>query len=145
MANDKQIVDDMFQDTLIKIWKAIPNYREQNKFSSWIFSVAHNIAIDYSRKHKSQDKMFDQTMEYDQINLVDPHDEIVAKETEMRVKRLIDTLPDNQRQVFLLRQHGELAFKEIAEIMKQPLSTVLSHMHYAVKKLKKELREENAA
>ena len=75
--------------------------------------------------------------------LISTDDEVILKETVKRINSSVQNLSDKQKQVFTLRQHGELSFKEIAKIMNEPMNTVLSHMRYAVKKIKKQLDEEN--
>ena len=74
---------------------------------------------------------------------VNPQQEVELKETKDLLLEAVEKLSDKQKQVFLLRQHGELSFKEIASLTEQSLNTVLSHMHYSVKKIRKILREQN--
>lgn len=133
----------MFQETMIKVWKGIINYREKERFSSWLFSIAHNVAIDNNRKHKRENLILDKNNETEQINNDTPLNILTAKETANSIEKTVHELPEKQKQVFLLRQHGEMTFREIADLMNEPINTVLSHMRYAVNKLKKELREEN--
>ena len=73
-----------------------------------------------------------------------PENHFDAEEMKIMITNVVNSLPEKQKNVFLLRQHGELTFKEISEITKEPLNTVLSHMNYAVKKIKLFLRENNA-
>ncbi|PKL90021.1 MAG: hypothetical protein CVV23_01390 [Ignavibacteriae bacterium HGW-Ignavibacteriae-2] len=144
MSGSRVAAEDLLQDTLIKAWKAIPKYKEQNKFSSWLFSIAHNIAMDSYRKNKVR-AIIKYTDEQDN----EPGSEslqynIETEELKNIIIESIETLSEKQQHVFLLRQHSGMSFKEIAEATDQPLNTVLSHMNYAVKKLKKILREKNA-
>lgn len=119
------------------MWQAMPAYSEQNKFSSWLFSIAHNTAMDALRK-KLKEKLFDDSEDTELLpGRNNPHIELIGKETEEKISKAVDTLPVKQREVFLLRINGELTFKEIAAITGEPLNTVLSHMHYSVKKIKK--------
>jgi len=144
-ANNNEIAEDMFQDTLTKAWKGLRRYQEESKFSSWLFAIAHNVAMDYVRKSSIENKYFTYTDNLENIDFSNPLSEMVAIETEERIQKAICELSEKQKQVFVLRQHSGIKFKEIAKIMKEPLSTVLSHMNYAIKKIKNELREENAA
>jgi len=128
--------DDLFQETIIKVWKGFNSYNEQNKFSSWLFSIAHNVAVDSikSRSTRSRQASLDEIM-----NLADdynPHKKYVAQETRAMIMSAVDNLTDKQKEVFLLRMHSSMQFKEIAEVTKQPLNTVLGHMHYAVLKIR---------
>lgn len=131
------IADDLFQETLIKVWKGFNSYNEQNKFPSWLFSIAHNVVVDSikSRAVRSKQSSIDEISNYADDN--NPHKKFVANETKAMIMSAVDTLPDKQKEVFLLRLHGGLQFKEIAELTKQPLNTVLGHMHYAVSKIRK--------
>ena len=134
--------EDLFQETLIRVWKGLKTYNEKNKFSSWLFSIAHNTAIDLLRSPVS--KYTGQTLESAIINTNEdnPHNTLVAKETSELVMSAVNELPEKQKEVFLLRQHSGMTFKEIAETTNQPLNTVLGHMHYAVSKIRKKMSEE---
>ena len=129
--------DDLFQETLTKVWKGFNSYDEQNKFSSWLFSIAHNVAVDSikSRSVRNTHLSMVEINNYPDEN--NPHKKLVEKETREMIMSAVDTLSDKQREVFLLRLHGGMQFKEIAELTKQPLNTVLGHMHYAVSKIRK--------
>jgi len=143
-CGDREKAEDLLQETLIKIWKNIPKYQEREKFSSWIFSIAHNVSVDYYRKNSVR-KIVSHT---DDMDVLMHSDDIPSNfEKKEQLKLLNDALSllsESQKEVFLLRQHGEMTFREIAKLTNQPLNTVLSHMNYAVKKLKKLLRTENA-
>ena len=135
--------EEMFQETMIKAWKGIRKYNDQKKFSSWLFTIAHNVAMDSLRYRKNKKAILNLDEVTNQSTHQSPDDEVVLKETVIRINNSVQKLSDKQKQVFTLRQHGELSFKEIAKIMNEPLNTVLSHMRYAVKKIKKQLDEEN--
>ena len=134
--------EDLFQETLIRVWKGFNSYNEQNKFPSWLFSIAHNVAIDLLRSPAS--KFTGQSLEsvISKTNEDNPHNIIVAKETSELVMSAVNELSGKQKEVFLLRQHSGMTFKEIAETTNQPLNTVLGHMHYAVSKIRKKMSKE---
>ena len=134
--------EDLFQETLIKVWKGFKSYNEQNKFSSWLFSIAHNVAVDSIRREsaKLQFRSFDEVQTFTSDN--NPHNTIVEKETNELVMAAVSTLSEKQKQVFLLRQHSGMTFKEISKVTNQPLNTVLGHMHYAVTRIRKKLSKE---
>ena len=134
--------EDLFQETLIKVWKGFKSYNEQNKFSSWLFSIAHNVAVDSIRKESAKPpvRSYDDVQTFASDN--NPHSNFVEKETNELVMAAISTLSDKQKQVFLLRQHSDMTFKEISEVTNQPLNTVLGHMHYAVTGIRKKLSKE---
>ncbi len=133
------LAEDLFQETLIKVWKGLTNYNEQNKFSSWLFSIAHNVAVDSARSKDVRNKYMLPNDSYSYQSISNPHTDFVANETRKILMSAVNTLPDKQKEVFLLRLHSGMQFKEIAEITKQPLNTVLGHMHYAVSKIRKKV------
>ena len=134
--------EDLFQETLIRIWKGFNSYDERNKFSSWLFSIAHNVATDSVRSLKIRNRISSLEDSKEFSNRDNPHKDLVEKEMYELVMNAVDELSESQREVFLLRQHSGMTFKEIADELKQPLNTVLSHMHYAVTRIRKKLRKE---
>ncbi len=143
LSGDYNEAEDLFQDTLIRVWSYLPRYKHQNKFASWLFSIAHNVTIDSERKKKVRELVYYTDELPEHITTENPDSLLIANEVEREVENVLKSLPKKQRQVFLLRQHSGMSFKEIAEVMQQPLNSVLSHMHYAASKLKKVLKEKN--
>ena len=140
LCGDRMNAEDLFQETLIKVWKGFKSYNEQNRFSSWLFSIAHNVAVDSIRKTNNMGYSFEEkTVSVDNDN---PLSTLLEKETNELVIAAVNNLPEKQKQVFLLRQHSEMTFKEISKVTNQPLNTVLGHMHYAVTKIRKKLSKE---
>jgi RNA polymerase sigma-70 factor (ECF subfamily) len=142
-SDSKFIAEELFQETLIKAWKGMRKYNDQKKFSSWLFTIAHNVAMDNLRMKKNKNKFTDIDELKESSSFINPEDQIIRKETIEQINNSVASLSEKQRTVFLLRQNGELSFKEIAESMNEPLNTVLSHMRYAVRKIKKQLENEN--
>ncbi|HEX2962773.1 MAG TPA: sigma-70 family RNA polymerase sigma factor [Ignavibacteriales bacterium] len=144
LTGDKMQAEDAFQETLIKVWKAIGKYDHRDRFSSWLFSIAHNAAMDSIRKNRARINLF----QSDEVEMhssgSNPYSECVGNELKEIMEKIIGGLPEKQRQVFLLREHGGMSFKEISEATGEPLNTVLGHMHYAVEKIKRALRKKNA-
>ena len=135
-CGDRMTAEDLFQEILIKVWKGFNSYNEQNKFSSWLFSIAHNVAIDSikSRSVRNTQTAMDEIINYSDEN--NPHKKLVIQETRKMILSAVDSLTSKQKEVFLLRLHSGMQFKEIAKLTKQPLNTVLGHMHYAVSKIR---------
>ncbi len=140
---NRSIADDLFQDTILKVWKNLKNYDEQNKFSSWLFSIAHNVLVDWARKNKRESA----NKELSEM-IIDVNHNVLQnfelREISELINKKIDLLSTKQKRVFLLRQHSEMTFKEISELTGDSINTVLSHMNYAVKKIRKSMQEENA-
>jgi RNA polymerase sigma-70 factor (ECF subfamily) len=143
LVGNRQSAEDLFQDTFLRVLRALPKYQEEGRFSGWLFGIANNLAVDLRRRKRVQRRYFLDD-EAALTAAIDCHNAVDAEVESAEVMRLIEAalqqLPEKQRQVFLLRQHGELSFKEIAELLGEPLNTVLSHMHYAVTKLRQQLR-----
>lgn len=141
LSCDRSQAEDLLQETLLRAWRAFPRYDHRDKFSSWIFSIAHNTALDARRSAGVREAMVSVADPLERPAVDDPESLALAQELTVRVNELLNALPPKQLRVFLLRQHSDMSFKEIARLTQQPLSTVLGHMHYAVKKLRKLLRD----
>jgi len=151
LVGDRQGAEDIFQDTFLKVIKGLQSYKEQNKFRNWLFGIAHHLAIDFLRKEQRDQKIFI-NRESGQLNeatigeFVDPailpDRKIENKELKQILSRAISQLNLEQRQVFLLREHSDMTFKEIAEMLERPLNTALARMRYALSNLRKILNNE---
>jgi RNA polymerase sigma-70 factor, ECF subfamily len=138
LIGEKSAAEDAFQETLIKAWKGIIKYSDKQKFSSWLFTIAHNCCMDELRKRKP-DKIFSGNEPDDFAGYDDPIKKIEKEELRKMISSAIEKLSVKQKNVFLLRVECGFAFKEIAEITGEQLNTVLSHMNYSIKKIKKTL------
>lgn len=139
-AGNREIAEDLFQETFVKVLQALPAYREQGRFGPWLFGIANRVAVDAWRRERARRRRVVQDpMAVDLA--ADPSllpDRAVEQAQLVRqVERVLASLPEKQRRVFLLRQHGALSFKEIAGVTGEPLNTVLSHMHYAIARLRR--------
>jgi len=141
MLNNREDSEEVFQKTWIKVVEKLKYYNEKGKFSSWLFSIAHNCTIDLLRKTSRKKE----NLSVDEIDFKisakgkNPEDIYVIKEKKNKLKSIIEYLPEEQRETVIMRVYGDLSFKEIAKIQKVSLNTVLGRMHYAVKRIKKEL------
>lgn len=142
-SDSSHVAEELFQETLIKVWKGLKKYNDQKKFSSWLFTIAHNVAMDSLRTKKKNLTFTSLELIEKNKSVLGPDEDIIEKEEIDQIEIIVNSLSVKQREVFLLRQHGEMSFKEIAELTGQPLNTVLSHMRYAVQKIKKKLENEN--
>lgn len=144
LIQDGHEADEVFEETWLRVVAKLPGYRDQGRFSAWLFRLARNIFIDRLRRNRSE-KLF---MELDAENppqipapermgAIHPLD---SREMQEVVAEAVARLPEEQREVFLLRQQ-ELAFKEIAAIQECSLNTVLSRMHYAMRNLRRFILE----
>ena len=135
----RETAEDIFQNTFISVFKNLRSYQDVGKFKAWLFRIAHNQVKDYFKKRKIPELELEENMIVREINVLD---EMITAEIQAKTLALVDKLPEKQKAVFLLRMEGGLSFKEIAEVLKCPLNTAISQMHYAIKKLKSGMSED---
>jgi RNA polymerase sigma-70 factor (ECF subfamily) len=134
------VIDDIFQKTWIKVIKNLEKYKDNQKFSAWLFRISHNETMDYFRKRKREVSIEDSNKEIfysglEKVNSEQPWKEIDKKELKTLLKNCLSELSPAQKEVFLLRQE-EFSFKEIAQIQDISINTALSRMQYALKALR---------
>ena len=142
-VKNKDIADDIFQDTFIKAINSLKKgtYNEEGKFLPWIFRIAHNLIIDHFRRIKNQ-KTVNHREDYNLFDFIEDgsltaEKKIIKKEIFNDLTRLIDLLPDSQKTVLQLRYYEEKSFKEIAELCDISINTALGRMRYALLNLRK--------
>lgn len=149
MVRDREVTEDIFQETFIKVVNVLKSdrYTDEGKFLPWVLRVAHNMVIDHFRRGKkmhllrSDDehdvfariKQTDQNVEQRMVNLQIDED----------VRKLIDTLPPEQREVVVMRTYMNMSFKEIADVTQVSINTALGRMRYALINMRK-LIDKNA-
>ncbi len=144
-VRERQSAEDIFQQTWLKVLKGLPKYEEKGKFSSWLFGIANNCCIDHARTKKRSrvdDGASSEGMDQLRGDDLNPEGTVVKQEQMAVLKKMVERLPLEQKQVVLLRLYGEIPFKEIASIVNSPLNTVLGRMHYAVRNLQKMVKKE---
>jgi RNA polymerase sigma factor (sigma-70 family) len=150
IVKNQQLAEDIFQDTFIKVIRSLKEgkYKDNGKFVSWVIRIAHNLTIDHFRKEKQINTFSNEDYEADIFNskkLSDGtiEDILVEKQIVSEVKLLIEELPEDQKQVILLRHYGGLSFKEIAEQTDVSINTALGRMRYALINLRKLIEQKN--
>ena len=150
MVKDNDVADDIFQDTFIKVVKTIDEgrYSDNGKFLSWVLRIAHNKVIDYFRAQKQAPSVSESSSGYDILGTMrfaerTVEDQIIAEQIDADIKSLVDLLPDEQREVVLLRYFSGLSFKEIAEQTGVSINTALGRMRYALINLRKMIKEKD--
>lgn len=127
--------EDVAQEVFIKVWNSLPGYTPQGSFSSWLYRVTVNAAIDaLRRKHREVplDEPYADPGEK-------PEEGALRKAETLRVRAAIRTLPEGSRTALVLREYEQLSYKEIADILNIPIGTVMSRLNYARQALKKQL------
>lgn len=140
---DRDVCEDVFQDTFVKVIKTLKSksYNEEGKFLPWVMRIAHNLVIDYFRKSKKMPMQRDND-EYSIFSFISdtsPNIEsrIITEQVELDLSRIIEELPDDQKEVLVMRIYQDLSFKEIADLTGVSINTALGRMRYALLNLRK--------
>lgn len=136
MLKHQQDCEDALQDTFRKALQALPTYREERHFKSWLFRIGHNTGIEIIRRRKRIVEMPEAMEDHLDEPTSGPRDLLIQREREDELQDAIAALPQSERAVVLLRLQEELSFKEIAQVLDAPLGTVLARMHKAKKRLR---------
>ena len=152
MVKDDAVADDIFQETFIKAVKVIDEggYTDSGKFLSWVLRIAHNRVLDHFRREKSSRQINQKEAGYDVIGTLrfaenTVEDNIVHNELMETVRRLVEELPEDQREVVRLRYYSKLSFQEIADQTEVSINTALGRMRYALINLRRMIKEKNIA
>ncbi len=150
IVKNHQLAEDVFQDTFIKVIRSLKmgKYTENGKFVSWVLRIAHNLIIDHFRKEKLLNTTSNEDSEYDLFNSSkfsdeNIEDQLIFEQITSDVRRLIDELPDDQREVIIMRHYQGMSFKEIAERTGVSINTALGRMRYALINLRKIIEKNN--
>jgi RNA polymerase sigma-70 factor (ECF subfamily) len=147
-----QLAEDVVQESFVRVVQNAPDFKHEARFTTWIYTITRNLCIDQLRKralrkHPSLDESRGEEGDGPTLGeqTADPRAsverEATGTELKERIARAVDTLPDEQREVFLMREIANLPFKEIAEITGVPENTVKSRMRYALERLQEALSE----
>ncbi|WP_313806392.1 sigma-70 family RNA polymerase sigma factor [Flavobacterium sp.] len=142
-VSDRDVTEDIFQDTFIKVIKTLKakNYNEEGKFLPWVMRIAHNLIVDYFRKNQKM-PYYRETEEFSIFSIMSDNSpniesRIISAQVEQDLQRLINELPDDQREVLVMRIYEDLSFKEIADATGVSINTALGRMRYALMNLRK--------
>ena len=147
----KDIAEDLLQETYIKAIDVLKSgrYIEEGKFMPWIVRIAHNLAIDYFRKEKRYPTIVleDGSIVFNSFEFSeDSFEDIQLKQDQIvNIRELVKKLPDEQREVLILRHYEELSFQEIADMTQVSINTALGRMRYALINLRKMLNKQELA
>ncbi|CDF79141.1 RNA polymerase sigma-70 factor, ECF subfamily [Formosa agariphila KMM 3901] len=146
---DRDVAEDIFQDTFIKVINTLKmgNYNEEGKFIPWVMRISHNLVIDYFRKNNRMPK-FDNSGEFSIFSILsdsslNAEKQIIKDQVELDVRRLIDELPEDQKEVILMRMYNDMSFKEISDKTGVSINTALGRMRYALINMRKLIEKNN--
>ena len=148
MVKDRDLADDILQETFIKAVRVIDEgrYADTGKFLSWVLRIAHNQVIDYFRSQKSAKTVNESESGYNVLGTLrfadsTVEDRMISEQIAADVRRLVDHLPEEQREVVMLRYYSGLSFQEIADQTEVSINTALGRMRYALINLRKMIKE----
>ena len=148
-CKDSQLAEDIFQEVFIKIINTLRSgrYNHEGKFLQWALRIAHNLCVDYFRRDKRRPTV-GQTDEYDIFNVISLSDEspeqsIMRSQVHERIRYLVDSLPNEQREVVVLRHYADMSFKEIASLTRVSINTALGRMRYALINMRRIVEEKD--
>ncbi|AEH02215.1 RNA polymerase sigma factor [Lacinutrix sp. 5H-3-7-4] len=146
---DRDVAEDVFQDTFIKVIRTLKKgkYNEEGKFLPWVMRIAHNLVIDYFRKNNRMPK-FDNSGEFSIFSVLsdstlNAEKAIIKNQVETDVRRLIEELPCDQKEVLVMRMYQDMSFKEISERTGVSINTALGRMRYAIINMRKIIEKHN--
>lgn len=150
LVKDKQLADDIFQDTFLKIIRTVKAgaYKEEGKFIQFAMRIAHNLVIDYFRKAKRLPMVDSSKEDYDMLDnarFTDPsiEEQLVTEQIHDDIRKMVEYLPEEQREVLNMRMYADMSFKEIADATNVSINTALGRMRYALINLRKMVKTKN--
>ena len=151
LVKDKFLAEDIFQDTFIKVIDTINSgrYNEEGKFLPWVMRIAHNLCIDHFRKVKrtptiktSGDHDIFEVLNFSEAGM---EEKMIQGQSHDRVRKMLDMLPEDQKEVIVMRHFADLSFKEIATLTNCSINTALGRMRYGLINLRKMMVEKQIA
>jgi RNA polymerase sigma-70 factor (ECF subfamily) len=151
IVKDQEVAEDILQEVFVKVVNTVlsDKYNEEGKFLPWVMRVAHNMAIDHFRKSKRHPmiQVEDGSNVFNSLRFAEDsiEDQTMRDENIALIKRLIDELPESQKEVLVMRFYVEMSFQEIAEKTGVSINTALGRMRYALIHLRKKMKQLNVA
>ncbi|MET3025873.1 sigma-70 family RNA polymerase sigma factor [Flavobacterium sp. UW10123] len=150
-VKDKDISNDIFQDTFIKVIKTFKSnsYKEEEKFVSWVLRISHNLIIDHFRKVKRMPMQRD-TEDFSIFSVIynnslNIEDQAINDQIQIDIKKLIEELADDQKEIVIMRMYQNMSFREISEEKEISINTALGRMRYALNNLRKIIEKNKIA
>ena len=151
LVKDRYLAEDIFQDVFIRVIDTLKSgkYTDEGKFLPWAMRIAHNMCVDHFRKVKRSPtiKTSDDRDIFEVLNFSEPgaDQKMMAGQSHDRVRKMVDMLPEDQREVIILRHYADLSFKEIADLTRCSINTALGRMRYGLINLRKMMSEKQIA
>lgn len=151
LVKDKYLAEDIFQDAFIKVIDTINGgrYKDEGKFLPWVMRIAHNLCVDHFRKVKRSPaiKTSDDRDIFEVLNFFEAgaDEKMMQCQSHERVRKMLDMLPEDQKEVIVMRHYADLSFKEIAKLTDCSINTALGRMRYGLINLRKMMVERQIA
>jgi len=144
LVKNQTLAEDIFQETFLKVVRSLRDnrYKDDGRFVGWVMRIAHNLVIDHFRRQKnmrfvSSNNENSDIFGYLKLSDGNIEDKYISDQTRKKVRELINHLPDEQKEVVIMRHYMDLSFKEIAEITNVSINTALGRMRYALINMRK--------
>lgn len=147
LVKDKYLAEDLFQEVFIRVIDTIRGnrYTEEGKFLPWAMRIAHNLCVDHFRRVKRTPtiKTSDNHDIFEVLNFSEDNagQKMMKNQSYDRIRRMLDLLPEEQREVIVLRHYADLSFKEIASLTNCSINTALGRMRYGLINMRKMMME----
>ncbi len=151
LVKDKYLAEDLFQDVFIRIIDTLNSgrYTDEGKFLPWALRISHNMCVDHFRKVKrsptiktSDDRDIFEVLNFSEASA---EEKIMQNQSHDKIRKMIDLLPEDQREVIIMRHYADLSFKEIADLTKCSINTALGRMRYGLMNMRKMMTEKQIA
>lgn len=151
LVKDKYLAEDIFQDTFIKVIDTLNSgrYTDEGKFLPWVMRIGHNLCVDHFRRVKrapaiktSDDHDIFEVLNFSEAGV---DEKMMQSQSHERVSKMLDMLPEDQKEVIVMRHYAELSFKEIAKLTDCSINTALGRMRYGLINLRKMMIERQIA
>lgn len=151
VVRDRHLAEDIFQDTFIKVIQTLKrgSYNDEGKFLPWVLRIAHNLVIDHFRRQKRM-PLVDGGEDFDIFSVVslrqgNVEDRMLKSQMRTDIRKAVEQLPSEQREVLIMRHYLDMSFKEIADTTNVSINTALGRMRYALINLRKQMEKKNIA
>lgn len=148
-VKETSLAEDIFQEVFIKIIDTLRKgkYNHEGKFLQWAMRISYNMCVDHFRRNKRRPQL-SPTETFDIFDVLKSHDlnaeqDMIQSQTHNKVRQLVDMLPEEQREVVILRHYADMSFKEISQLTRVSINTALGRMRYALINIRKMVEEKD--
>jgi len=141
LCRDRELAQDLTQDTFIKVWNGIDSFKGTSRFSTWLYRISHNLYLDHKKKRRINFSNLDRSQDIALKSMVTTNEQTDESDFHAFVFRKVHSLPQNLEEILLLHYQEDLSLRQIAQILQIPRGTVKSRLHAALKRMRKNLND----